>query len=227
MAVVKFHRYKQMQQPNDCNTIDPSQLTRQFVWHYLNIEPELVQDLIKTEMRTIAWPWDRKYVVDYSGKRYGVGAKGEYFCTRKLLNHWCINLDWMQLAEKGLTEADVAYTQHLGDLEELQGEWMPDSSIVDICNIYNHVCSFARLNGRDCELGKSLFRTQVLFYKRISQVSIPENRLRTCQLLALVYQRYLQEAGHALQIESDRETLSLTLCLAHRWAIYFNSDKAS
>jgi len=28
----------------------------------------------------------------------------------------------MQLAEKGLTEADVAYTQHLGDLEELQGE---------------------------------------------------------------------------------------------------------
>ena len=87
MAVVKFHRYKQMQQPNDCNTIDPSQLTRQFVWHYLNIEPELVQDLIKTEMRTIAWPWDRKYVVDYSGKHYGVGAKGEYFCTQKQLNH--------------------------------------------------------------------------------------------------------------------------------------------
>jgi len=77
MAVVKFHRYKQMQQPNDCNTIDPSQLTRQFVWHYLDIEPELVQDLIKTKMRSIAWPWDRKYT--YCGlfrKALWCGCKG-------------------------------------------------------------------------------------------------------------------------------------------------------
>jgi len=32
------------------------------------------------------------------------------------------SVDWIELVEKGLTEADVAYTQHLGDLEELQGE---------------------------------------------------------------------------------------------------------
>ena len=44
-----------------------------------------------------------------------------------------INLDWIKVAEKGLTEADVAYTQHLGDLEELQqggGIRKPDRRLV-------------------------------------------------------------------------------------------------
>lgn len=30
--------------------------------------------------------------------------------------------DWLELVEKGLTEPDLAYTKHLGELEELQGE---------------------------------------------------------------------------------------------------------
>jgi len=81
MAVVNFHRYKQKQRPNDHNTIDPSQVTRQFVWYHLNIEPDIVQNVMKTEMRTIAWPWNTKYVVDYSGKRYAVVKKREYFHT--------------------------------------------------------------------------------------------------------------------------------------------------
>ena len=31
------------------------------------------------------------------------------------------SVDWIELIEKGLTEPDMAYTQHLGDLETLQG----------------------------------------------------------------------------------------------------------
>ena len=85
MAVVNFYRYKQKQRLNDHNTIDPSQVTRQFVWYYLNIEREDVQNLMKTKMCTIAWPWDRKYVVDYSGKHYAAGIKGKYLHIR---NQW-------------------------------------------------------------------------------------------------------------------------------------------
>lgn len=79
MAVVNFHRYTQKEQPIDNNTIDPSQLTRQFVWYHLTIESEIVQNVMKTEMRTLAWPWNRNYVVDYCGEHYAVDAKGAYF----------------------------------------------------------------------------------------------------------------------------------------------------
>jgi len=122
MAVVNFHRYKQKEWPNDNNTIDLGQLTCQFVWYHLNIEARIVQNVMKTEMGTLAWPWDRKYIVDYSGKDYVVGAKGKYFHSYLKPAELMMSIDWMELVKKGLTEPDLAYTQHLGDLEDLQGE---------------------------------------------------------------------------------------------------------
>ena len=60
--------------------------------------------------------------MDYSGEHYVVGAKGEYFHSYSKTAQLMMSIDWMELVKKGLTEPDLAYTQHLGDLEDLQGE---------------------------------------------------------------------------------------------------------
>jgi hypothetical protein len=83
MAVVKFHRYKQEQQPQDSNILEAtSQITRQFIWYHLDIPPQIVQEEMKTKTYSVAWPWGREHDVGYSGEFYS-GAEGKYIHARK------------------------------------------------------------------------------------------------------------------------------------------------